>query len=66
MNNLDLRAIQETLSFTKKRKDANDIIIKDPYVYFYEDFLAAYDKKLRKAKGVYYMPPDAQRLSAMQ
>jgi hypothetical protein len=57
MNNLDLRAIQETLSFTKRRKDADDIIIKDPYVYFYEDFLAAYDKKLRKAKGVYYTPP---------
>jgi hypothetical protein len=29
---------------------------KDPYIYFYEDFLAAYDKKLRKAKGVYYTP----------
>lgn len=57
MNNLDLRAIQDTLSFTKKRKDADNIIIKDPYVYFYEDFLAAYDKKLRKAKGVYYTPP---------
>lgn len=57
MNNLDLRAIQDTLSFAKKRKDADNIIIKDPYVYFYEDFLAAYDKKLRKAKGVYYTPP---------
>ena len=57
MNNLDLKAIQDTLSFTKKRKDADNIIIKDPYVYFYEDFLAAYDKKLRKAKGVYYTPP---------
>lgn len=57
MNNLDLRAIQDSLSFTKKRKDADNIIIKDPYVYFYEDFLGAYDKKLRKAKGVYYTPP---------
>lgn len=57
MNNLDLRAIQETLSFTKKRTDADNLIIKDPYVYFYEDFLAAYDKKLRAAKGVYYTPP---------
>lgn len=57
MNNLDLKAIQDTLSFAKKRKDADNIIIKDPYVYFYEDFLAAYDKKLRKAKGVYYTPP---------
>ncbi|MFA5782173.1 MAG: type ISP restriction/modification enzyme, partial [Bacteroidales bacterium] len=57
MNNLDLRAIHESLSFTKKRKDAYDLTIKDPYVYFYEDFLAAYDKKLREAKGVYYTPP---------
>ncbi len=57
MNNLDLRAIQEKLSFTKKRTDADNLIIKDPYVYFYEDFLAAYDKKLRAAKGVYYTPP---------
>ena len=57
MNNLDLKAIRESLSFTKNKKDADDITIKDPYVYFYEDFLAAYDKKLRKSKGVYYTPP---------
>lgn len=30
---------------------------KDPYIYFYEDFLAAYDKKLRNSKAVYYTPP---------
>lgn len=57
MNNLDLRAIQETLSFTKKHKDSDNFPIKDPYIYFYEDFLAAYDKKLKKTKGVYYTPP---------
>jgi len=57
MNNLDLGAIQDSLSFTKKQKDLDSIAIKDPYVYFYENFLAAYDKKLRKAKGVYYTPP---------
>ncbi len=59
MNNLDLRAIHESLSFTKKNKskDTDNITIKDPYVYFYEDFLASYDKKLRKSKGVYYTPP---------
>jgi hypothetical protein len=57
MNNLDLPAIQDSLSFTKRRKDANNFTIKDPYVYFYENFLAAYDKKLREAKGVYYTPP---------
>lgn len=28
----------------------------DPWLYFYEDFLAAYDLKLRKDAGVYYTP----------
>jgi hypothetical protein len=29
---------------------------RDPWLYFYEDFLAEYDPKLRKARGVYYTP----------
>ncbi len=29
----------------------------DPWLYFYEDFLAAYDPQLRKDRGVYYTPP---------
>lgn len=28
----------------------------DPWLYFYEDFLGAYDPKLRKDRGVYYTP----------
>ena len=28
----------------------------DPMIHFYEDFLSAYDSKLRKAKGVWYTP----------
>ena len=28
----------------------------DPIVYFYENFLAEYDSKLRKSRGVYYTP----------
>jgi len=41
--------------------DAVDVTIllkkhKDPWIYFYEDFLAAYDPKLRKDRGVYYTP----------
>lgn len=28
----------------------------DPVVHFYETFLAAYDPKMRKARGVYYTP----------
>ncbi len=27
---------------------------KDPYLYFYEDFLAKYDASLRRLQGVYY------------
>ncbi len=29
---------------------------RDPWLYFYEDFLAAYDPALRKDAGVYYTP----------
>ena len=28
----------------------------DPVVHFYEDFLAAYDPRMREARGVYYTP----------
>jgi hypothetical protein len=31
---------------------------KDVWLYFYEDFLAAYDPKLRKDRGVYYTPAE--------
>lgn len=30
----------------------------DPWLYFYEDFLAAYDPRRRKEYGVYYTPQD--------
>ena len=33
----------------------------DPWLYFYEDFLAAYDPKLRKEAGVYYTPVEVVR-----
>jgi len=33
----------------------------DPWVYFYEDFLEAYDSKLRKDRGVYYTPVEVIR-----
>jgi len=37
------------------RKDA------DPWLYFYEDFLTAYDRKLRGDAGVYYTPVEVVR-----
>jgi len=33
----------------------------DPWLYFYEDFLAAYDPVLRKNTGVYYTPVEVVR-----
>ena len=33
----------------------------DPWLYFYEDFLAAYDPKLRKDVGAYYTPVEVVR-----
>lgn len=44
----DVRKLLEWYGKTNARND--------PIIHFYEDFLANYDKKLRKAKGVYYTP----------
>jgi hypothetical protein len=64
MNTLDLSAIHEDLAFTKRQgrlfaptEEERLLFAKDPYVYFYEDFLKAYDKDTRKGRGVYYTPP---------
>ena len=64
LNTLDLAAIHEDLAFTKRQarlsratEEERLLFAKDPYVYFYEDFLKAYDKDTRKARGVYYTPP---------
>jgi hypothetical protein len=56
MNNIELAELKRQLSFSKRIKDSDDFET-DPYIYFYETFLTAYDSKLRKAKGVYYTPP---------
>jgi len=55
MNNLQLADIKKDLSFNKNKKQLSET---DPYIYFYENFLAKYDSKLRKSKGVYYTPPE--------
>lgn len=34
----------------------------DPWIYFYEHFLEAYDPKLRKDRGVYYTPVEIVQL----
>ncbi|MBI4643444.1 MAG: N-6 DNA methylase [Deltaproteobacteria bacterium] len=64
LNNLDLAALQEDLAFSKRQgrlfmqtEEERLLFAKDPYVYFYEGFLKAYDKHMRKSRGVYYTPP---------
>ncbi|UGQ16653.1 type ISP restriction/modification enzyme [Borrelia sp. RT5S] len=56
INNIDTKAISKQFSFTKAESLMKDKGGKDPYLYFYEDFLIKYDKELRKNKGVYYTP----------
>lgn len=49
LNQIDVKELKNQLAFKNSKRD-------DPYIYFYEDFLAAYDENKRKAKGVYYTP----------
>ena len=67
VNALDLPAIHNDLSFKHRRamsrrvraKDEEEhrLFERDPFIYFYEDFLAKYDAKMKKSRGVYYTPP---------
>ena len=67
VNGLDLRAIHEDLSFKHRKaisrkvraKDEEEhrLFERDPFIYFYEDFLGKYDAKMKKSRGVYYTPP---------
>lgn len=51
INNIDLKELEKSLSY----KYAEDVET-DPYLYFYETFLGAFDSEKRKARGVYYTP----------
>lgn len=44
----DIRRIMKSYGGNKRHND--------PMIHFYEDFLSAYDPRLRKAKGVWYTP----------
>ena len=67
VNGLDMAAIHEDLSFRQRKaisrrvragdEEEHRLFERDPFIYFYEDFLKAYDKATRKARGVYYTPP---------
>jgi hypothetical protein len=66
INGLDLAALQEDLSFDRRKvrrgvrarsEEEARLFERDPYIYFYEDFLKAYDAETRESRGVYYTPP---------
>lgn len=67
VNGLDLPSIHEDLSFRArkainrnvraKNEEEHRLFERDPFIYFYEDYLKAYDKDMRKGRGVYYTPP---------
>lgn len=50
-----LRLVQRVVAAVEPQTLATDGKA-DPWLYFYEDFLAAYDSKLRKDAGAYYTP----------
>ena len=64
---LDLAAIHQDLSFRSRKaisrkvrardEEEHRLFERDPFIYFYEDYLKAYDSKMRKSRGVYYTPP---------
>ena len=67
VNGLKLDAIHEDLSFRQRKaisrkvragdEEEHRLFERDPFIYFYEDYLKAYDAKTRKSRGVYYTPP---------
>ena len=61
----ELRVGFELLQRSLMALDPHDFLKTDPdiWLYFYEDFLAAYDPKLRKDYGVYYTPRQVVELA---
>ncbi len=66
INGLDVAAVQEDLSFGNRKakrgtRAGSDeewrLFSRDPFIYFYEDFLEIYDKSIKTKRGVYYTPP---------
>ncbi|HUG81425.1 MAG TPA: type ISP restriction/modification enzyme [Bryobacterales bacterium] len=67
VNGLRLADIHQDLSFRQRRaisrkvraadEEEHRLFERDPFIYFYEDYLKAYDPAMRKGRGVYYTPP---------
>ncbi len=51
-----LSLAQRVIHETPQKVLTASVDTSDPWLFFYEDFLAAYDPKLRKEAGVYYTP----------
>lgn len=59
----EIGAIERLVSAVDAEKVAKSYDARgEPWLWFYEDFLAAYDPDARKAAGVYYTPTDVVRL----
>ncbi|EAH7126497.1 DNA methyltransferase [Campylobacter jejuni] len=60
INHIDITSIIKELNKTGEKDLFNRPTIlsthKDPYLHFYETFLASYDPKLREVREVYYTP----------
>ena len=54
INHVNAFELLSDLKFTRDEE-------KDPYIYFYEDFLKAYNPKIRVDAGVYYTPEPVVR-----
>lgn len=59
INHIDIASVIKELNKASEKDLFNRNILsthKDPYLHFYETFLASYDPKLREVRGVYYTP----------
>lgn len=56
INHIDISTLIKQLNKISEKNLLGEYIHKDPYLHFYETFLASYDPKLRELRGVYYTP----------
>jgi len=49
---VELKTLLQKMSYGKGQQKT----FVDPYIYFYENFLSHYDKRLKKIQGVFYTP----------
>ena len=54
INHIDISEMIKELNKISQKDLLGDSLHKDPYLHFYETFLASYDPKLREIRGVYY------------